>query len=146
VAGLIEKRFGLKWRPLNGFQSQFLEPIDEALEREITEYLQTFKEYADYPFMYFRVETNNIDRVLEAMSESSFREVVLNDDGDETKSLIAFSSGFGDGSYDLVGVYSEDQLLAIEMTFIGPEQDRILEGFPLLREGPGSIGGSGDAD
>lgn len=135
VAELIEKKFGLRWRPLNGFQSIFLEPIPDTLEQEITEYLKTIPEYSDYPFLYFRVETNNtFDRITEAMSDVSWAEVTLNDSGDE--SLLAFTSGFGDGSYDLIGVYGNDELLAIEITFIGPEQDSILEGFPFLREEP----------
>jgi hypothetical protein len=133
VATLIAKKFGLKWRPLNGFQSIFLEPIPEDLEHEITEYLKTFAEYADYPFMYFRVETNNtFDRIQEAMSDASWAEVALTEDADE--GLVVFTSGFGDGSYDLVGVYGDEGLLAAEITFIGPEQDKLLEGFPFLRE------------
>jgi len=133
VATLIANRFGLKWRPLNGFQSIFLEPIPEDLENEITEYLKTFPEYADYPFMYFRVETNNtFDRIQEAMRDTSWAEVGLTEDGDE--GLIVFTSGFGDGSYELTGVYGKERLLATEITFIGPEQEKILEAFPFLRE------------
>jgi hypothetical protein len=139
VAQLIEDKFHLRWRPLNGFQSMFLEPISEDLENQITDYLKTFPEYTDYPFMYFRVETNNtLDRIMDAMSDAAWSKVVLNDDPYEPESVIAISSGFGDGSYDLMGVYNGEELLAVEIIFIGPEQDRILEGFPLLRESPDS--------
>jgi hypothetical protein len=137
VAALIGKKFRLQWRPLNGFQSMFLEPVSEDLEQDITEYLQTMPEYADYPFMYFRIETNNtLDRIQEAMTDTSWAEVVLKEDDGESESVIAFASGFGDGSYDLIGVYGGDNLLAIEITFIGPDQDKILEGFPFLRDPP----------
>src|SRR4029078_5521025 len=97
------------------------------------DYLKTFTEHADYAFMYFRVETNNtFDRIQEAMSDASWAEVALTEDGDE--GLVVFTSGFGDGSYNLIGVYGNEGLLAAEITFIGPEQDKILEGFPFLRE------------
>jgi hypothetical protein len=134
VAALIQKKFGLRWRPIDGFRSMFLDPISEELEQQITEYLETFPNYAGFTVLYFRVETNNtFDRLMEAMSDASWCQLALSDD-DESEYLIAFSSGFGDGSYDLVGVYHEDELLAVEITFIGPEQDRILESFPFLRE------------
>jgi hypothetical protein len=122
----------------------FVDPIPEELERQITEYLETFPEYAGYTVLYFRVETNNtFDRLMEAMSEVSCCELVLNEDGDQNEGLIAFTSGFGDGSYDLVGVYGADFLLAVEITFIGSEQDRILEGFPFLREPAQSLDDGG---
>jgi hypothetical protein len=139
VAALIERKFRLSWRPLDGFQSVFLEPISEELENEITAYLKTFPEYADYPFLYFRVETHNtFDRIQDAMAKSAWGEIGLNEDNGDSVSLIAFSSGFGDGTYDLVGLYDNEQLIAIEITFIGGEQEKILEGFPFLRGEPQS--------
>lgn len=132
VARLIEKEFGLRWREVNFLQSQFLEPISEELEERITAYLQTFPEYAEFTFMYFRVQTKNtFERVMDAMDDRLWNEVVL--DEESGRSLLVISSGFGDGCYDAVGLFRGEELVAVEVEFIGPAQDKVLEAFPMLR-------------
>jgi len=133
VARLIGERFGLHHRKVNSLRSEFLEPISEELEAEITAYLQTFPEYATFPCMYFRILTNDTsDRISAAMLERLWCELEL--DPAQGESLLAFGSGFGDGSYPVEGFYRGDELVAVEVRFIGPEQDAILEAFPILRE------------
>lgn len=132
VAQLIGDKFGLRWREVDFLQSEFREPISEELEARITDFLKTFPEFADYPFMYFRVETSNsLDRVFEAMRKRSWCQLVL-DAGSESD-LFAVSSGFGDGRYDVQVLYGGGELHAVEVEFIGPAQDKILEAFPVLR-------------
>jgi hypothetical protein len=137
VAALIERKFGLKWRPVNDLRCVFLQPISEELERQITAYLKTFPEYADYTFMYFRIETKNtFERIQEAMVQRTWQHIPLDDDRRNRNALLVFESGFGDGSYDVMGLYCGQTLAGAEITFIGPEQDEVLEAFPMLREGP----------
>ena len=132
IARLIEKRFGLKSRQVNVVVSEFEEPISEELEKEIQAYLQTFPEYAEHTFFYFRVKTmNTFERISEAMRERRWAEVVL--DEVSGASLLAFSSGFGDGRYPVEGLYNSGELAGVEVEFIGPAQDKILEAFPILR-------------
>lgn len=136
VARLIEERFGLKSRDVDILHSEFLEPISEDLEARITAYLKTFPEYADFPFMYFRVETRNtLSRIQEAMQEGPWGEVVL--DEQSGMNLLAASSGFGDGSYHVEGSYRFGELLGAEVEFIGPDQDKVLAAFLHLRYGGG---------
>jgi hypothetical protein len=132
VARLIEKRFGLRSRKVSPVASEFDEPISEELEARITEYLQTFPKYAEFPFMYFYVKTMNTrDRIAEAMRDRLWTEVVL--DEPSGASLLALSSGFGDGSYPVEGHYRSGELVGAGIELIGPAQDRVLEAFPLLR-------------
>jgi hypothetical protein len=132
VARLIEKQFGLKSRKVSAVVSEFEEPISEELEAKITTYLETFPEYADFSFMYFRVKTMSTrERIQEAMRDGLWAEVVLVQPNGP--SLLAVSSGFGDGSYPVEGVHSSGKLMAVEVEFIGPAQDKILKAFPILR-------------
>ncbi len=134
VAELIGKRFGLRHRKADFLHSEFLEPISEELEAEIVAYLKTFPEYARYTFFYFRITTNNTqDRINQAMSDRAWTEVVLN--APSNGNVLAFTSGFGDGRYPVEGLYRGDELIAVEVRFIGPDQDTVLEAFPILRQG-----------
>ena len=129
VASLIGQQFDLKWREVNFLRSEFEEPISKELEARITAYLQTFPEYAEHTLMYFRVETkNSFEQVLEAMREGLWSEVAL--DESSGASLLAVSSGFGDGSYPVEGLVGSWELQSVEVEFIGPAQEKILEAFP----------------
>ncbi len=132
IAKLIGDKFGLEWRKVDFLHSEFVAPISEEMESQIMAFLQTFPEYSTYPFMFFRIETRNSrDRVFEAMRERKWSEVIL--DEESGAHLVAVSSGFGDGRYEVEGLYNAGELLAVEIEFIGPAQDRILEAFPILR-------------
>jgi hypothetical protein len=132
VARLIEQEFGLKSRQVDFLASEFEEPISEELEERILAYLQTFPEYAEFTWVYFHVQTmNTFERILEAMRDRFWTEVVLDVVGGA--SLLAFSSGFGDGTYPVEGLYRSGELVGVEVEFIGPAQDKVLEAFPMLR-------------
>lgn len=132
VAQLIEKQFGLRSREVNDLHSEFLEPISEELEARITAYLKTFPEYAEYPFFFFRIETGNtFERIQQAMGEKQWATVVL--DAGSSASLLAVSSGFGDGTYPVEGLYRSGELVGVEVEFIDPEMDETLRAFPILR-------------
>jgi len=122
----------LRSREVSFCQSEFEQPISQQLEARITAYLQTFPEYAEYTFMYFRVETkNSFDRILEAVADRLWDEVIL--DESSGASLLVVSAGFGDGTYPVEGLCGGGELRAVEVEFIGPAQDEMLKAFPLLR-------------
>lgn len=132
VANLIGKQFGLRFREVDFLHSEFEEPICEELEAQITAYLQNFPEYGEDTFMYFRVETkNSLERVQEAMRDQLWSQLVL--DKSSGASLLAVSSGFGDGSYPVEGFCGAGELRGVEVEFIGAAQVKILEAFPVLR-------------
>ncbi len=58
VTKLLVRQFGLKIRKVNPISAEVTTPISVELERDINKYLSTFPEYAQFPFMKFRVETN----------------------------------------------------------------------------------------
>jgi hypothetical protein len=132
IAKLIGKRFGLRHHEVNFISSEFLTPISEELEAAITSYIETLPEYAKFSYIYFRIKTNNtVDRIWAAMNGRNWAEVALGSRPDE--SLIAVTSGFGDGRYTVESFTRGGELLAVEVRFIGPEQEPILEAFPMLR-------------
>ncbi len=132
VAELIGRRFNLLWRHVDLFHSVFEEPISEELEARIVEYVRSFKEYSDSWYLYFQITTRDtVDRIHEAMRDRYWNEVVL--DEETGANLLAVKTGFGDGSYPVVGHHAAGELIGIEVEFIGPAQDRLLEAFPLLR-------------
>jgi hypothetical protein len=132
VAGLIGKQFNLNWRKVNFLQCEFTQPISEDLEERIMAYLQTFPEYAKFPFIQFQIRTmNSYDKIVDGMKEVNWKTIVL----DEVygASLLAFRSGFGDGEYEVKALFGAGELQGFEIEFIGPGQDKILEAFPMLR-------------
>jgi hypothetical protein len=133
IAKLIGRQFGLKSHEVNAVRSEFDEPISEELEEQIKAYLRTFPFYAERLSSYFYIDTKNtFDCVQECIGgDRLWGEVVL--DANNGFNLLAFSSGFGDGSYKVEGLFDADELRCIEIEFIGASQDNLLEAFPLLR-------------
>jgi hypothetical protein len=133
VVRLLEKQFGLKTRVVNEIAAECEAPISEELEARIVAYLQTFSKYAEFPFMYFYIKTmNTVDRISEAMLQDGLWSEVVLDEASGAR-LLAFSSGFGDGTYEVEGLYHAGDLVGVEVEFIGPAQDELLEVFPILR-------------
>jgi hypothetical protein len=94
--------------------------------------LKTLPECAKFPFLYFSVRTMNTrERVQKATLDQQWCEVVL--DESSGASLVAVQSGFGDGTYPVDGLYRSGQLIGVEVEFIGPGQEGLLEAFPVLR-------------
>lgn len=132
LAKLISDEFGLTWREVGVLRSEFVEPISEDLERRILDFLNTFPEYAGRSYIYFQVRSHNtLDQIFEVILDRKWSEIML--DERSGASLFAVSTGFGDGCYEVEGIYRGELLRAIEIEFIGPEQDKILETFPMLR-------------
>lgn len=131
VARLVEKKFGLKSREVSMLHSEFLEPISEELEARINAYLQTFPEYAEFTYMYFRVETGNtFTRIQRALTGSSWSEIVLDEPSGMNLLAVAL---LGDGSYTVEGLYRSGELIGVEVELISPEEEEILADSPPFR-------------
>jgi hypothetical protein len=125
VAELIRRKFGLESREVDRIHSRFLEPISAEMESRIIDFLKTFPEYAQYTFMYFRVETGDTFRMLQqALSAGSWSEMIL--DYSSGANLMAVRSGFGDGAYEVEGLFDSEELLGVEVEFICPARDEVL--------------------
>ncbi|MDA1162689.1 MAG: hypothetical protein O3B13_06285 [Planctomycetota bacterium] len=94
----LKKRFKLKTVQVNGFQAEVVGPVSEKLESESAEYLSSIPEYSKYPFMYFRVQTNDsFDRVNFMSEEWAFIPI-----GNSPEPLMfACGTGRGDGIYEV---------------------------------------------
>lgn len=133
IAELLRQRFGLQSKPVSRFRSDLTRPVSHDVEEEIIAYLKTLPEYAEYPFMYFRVETRNTcDQLHEGLDgQRLWCELVL--DKASGGNVLAFSSGFGDGCYSAYGVRGGGRWSRAVVQFIGPRQEKLLEAFPVLR-------------
>jgi hypothetical protein len=135
VAELLADQFDLTWRAApDGYSLECTEPISVELEEQINAYLKTVPGFSPYPFFYFRVVTmTTSDRVAEAMLIEDGPWVELRLDEAGTARLYAIKTGFGDGLYNVEGLFDNEGIIAIEIEFIGPEQEKLLEAFPVLR-------------
>jgi rhodanese-related sulfurtransferase len=132
VAELIGRKFGLRHRPVNEIRSEFRDPISVDREAKIMAFLKTVPEYATFPFLYFRIHTNNtVDRINQEMDGKLWCQVAVGPN--QRDCAVVMTAGFGDGSYSVVGHFHGDEFLAVEVRFIGPEQDALLKAFPNLR-------------
>lgn len=132
IAKLIQKRFGMKWEPRSICSAKSVQPISEELEAEITAYLETFPEYGRNSFLYFYVETeNSYQRIAQSLCENAWSEVEL--DPASHASVLAFTSGYGDGWYELTGIFKGETLLGIESEFITADMDDALKDAPAFR-------------
>jgi len=133
IAKLLNKRFQLESRPVNAIRSELVEPVSEELEAEIVAYRKTFPNYAAFPFMFFRIETRNTRELLRdaLAAHGLYCQMVL--DRATRANVFLFQSGFGDGTYPVLGRQIHERLGDVAVEFIGPAQDKILEAFPLLR-------------
>jgi hypothetical protein len=82
---------------------------------EIEGFLKADPKYADYPFMYFRLETNNsFDRANHMNNAWEFMPV-----GNSPKPLMfVCENGRGDGCYDVQGQFDGDVPRVLTVTFI----------------------------
>lgn len=112
---MLTKRFRLKTVRVNYLWAEVVGPVSEALAREIEDYLKSIPRYADYPFMYFQVQTNNsFDRANHMNGAWGFLPI-----GDADMPLMfVCGTGRGDGSYDVNCAFSGDIPRVLSVTFI----------------------------
>ena len=115
VLRMLTKRFNLKTRRVNPWRAEVIGPISEPLAREIEDYLKSQPKYADYPFMYFHVQTNNsFDRANHTEEEWSFIPI----GNAEVPLMFVCRTGRGDGVYEVECEFSGKAPRALSITFI----------------------------
>jgi hypothetical protein len=115
VLRALQNRFKLKTVRVNPVRAEVVGPVAESLQREIEDYLKSIPKYADYPFMYFRVQTNNsFDRVNYLKKAWDFIPV-----GNESAPLMfVCGTGRGDGTYDVHCGFSGNTPRVLSIAFI----------------------------
>ena len=122
----LEKRFGLKTKQVNDVRAETVAPVSAELEAAITRDLESDPEYAAFPFIHFRVETNNsFDRAVGA-SGPGF--IPVGNSPEPT--MFAVRTGYGDGSYPVSVRRAGDGIAAAEIRFIDPESGEMVQAIP----------------
>lgn len=111
----LTRRFQLTTTQVNQIRAEIVGPISEQLETRILDYLKTIPRYADFPFMYFGVQTNNsFDRVNYMPTSWRF----LPTGNQDEPVMFACETGRGDGMYEVFGEYCSDQVQSVSVDFI----------------------------
>jgi hypothetical protein len=115
VLRLLTKRFKLKTVRVNPVRAEVVGSVSEQLAAEIERFLKADPKYADYPFMYFCLETNNsFDRANHMDSAWQFMPV-----GNAPAPLMfVCGTGRGDGCYEVQGRFDGDVPRMLVITFI----------------------------
>jgi hypothetical protein len=118
---MLKKRYKLDAVQVSPIRAEFAAPVSESLEKDIEEYLKSIPAYADYPFQYFHVQTNNsFDRVNYADEAWSFIPV-----GNEPAPfMFACDTGRGDGLYNVKCGFSGDVPRVLSIRFIEESDER----------------------
>ena len=112
---LLTKRFKLKTRRVNVVRAEVVGPVSEQLAAEIESFLKADPKYADFPFMYFHLQTNNsFDRANYMDSAWQFMPV-----GNSPEPLM-FVCGTGreDGCYEVQGQFDGGVPRVLNVNFI----------------------------
>jgi hypothetical protein len=120
VLKLLQKRFRFDVVQTNIVTAQIVDPVSEALEEEITNYLKRFRKYRQFPYSWFTVRTNN-----------SFERVNYMDDpwnfmpigNGSFPMMFACFTGLGDGVYDVYCDYSAESPSVISVSFIDEDSE-----------------------
>lgn len=111
----LKSRFQLETVQINAVRAEVVGPVSEILEREIEDYLRSIPKYAEYPFLCFRLETNNsFDRVVQMNKAWEFIPV----GNDELPMMFVCSTGLGDGLYDVNCGFAGDVPVVVTIPFI----------------------------
>jgi hypothetical protein len=115
ILPLLTKRFKLKTVRANFLQAEVVGPVSETLAQEIEDYLKSIPKYADYPFLYFDVQTNNsFDRANFLPKEWGFIPV----GNAEAPLMFVCGTGRGDGLYDVECEFSGDVPRGLLIPFV----------------------------
>jgi hypothetical protein len=115
VVALLKKHFNLDCVQINAIRAEVIQPVSPEMEVEIEKLLRSIPEYAQFPYMYFYVQTNNTFDKVNRMSDP-WGTIEL--DMPSRASLLTFKTGYGDGTYQAFGQFNNGIATGLEMTFI----------------------------
>ncbi len=122
-ANKIKEEFGMDYILINEHSSQLLEDVSEEQEKHI----RAFLKYLYNKDVFFIKTNNTYDKIVEEMEKQyiptySYANLILDE---KTKSnLIAFSTGFGDGEYEVTGSYDKNnELVKIELNMLDKKEE-----------------------
>ena len=115
VLRMLTKRFKLKTVRVNPIRAEVVGAVSEPLAKEIEDFLKATPKYAEYPFMYFNVQTNNsFDRANYLAKEWGFLPVGNAD----FPLMFVCGTGRGDGCYDVECEFAGEVSRAVAISFI----------------------------
>jgi hypothetical protein len=115
VVALLKKTFNLDCIQINAIRAEVVQPVSPEMEVRITKLLSSIPEYAQFPFMHFYVQTNNTFDRVNWMPEP-WGAIVL--DRESNCSLLAFDTGYGDGTYPVFARFNNGIVTSLEIAFI----------------------------
>lgn len=116
----LKKKFQLKTRQVNPVRAELVDPVSTNLEQDIENYLMSIPEYAQFPFMYFYVQTNNsFQRTISMNKPWDFMPV----GNDELPRMFVCGTGRGDGLYNVLARYTGDVPRIVTITFLEDDGD-----------------------
>jgi hypothetical protein len=115
VMRLLTNRFKLDTVRVNPLRAEVVGPVSERLAAEIEAFLKADPKYADYPFLYFHVQSNNSFERANYMSGAwEFMPI-----GNSPEPLMfVCKTGRGDGCYDVLGEFAGKIPRVLTITFI----------------------------
>ena len=120
VLRLLQRRFSIKTIQVNVVRAEIVGPVSEALENEIKDYLKSKPEFAEFPFLYFRVETSNsFERAIEV--DSAWDLIPIGNESEPR--MLVCATGRGDGLYDVYAEGEGDVLRAVSIDFINDAEE-----------------------
>jgi hypothetical protein len=115
VLRILTKRFKLKTVRVNPVRAQVVGPVSESLAKEVEDYLKSNPKYADYPFLYFCVQTNNSFERANFMAQDWGFIPVGNAD---SPLMFVCGTGRGDGVYNVESEFSGEVPCDLSIKFI----------------------------
>ncbi len=115
VFRLLTKRFDLKTVQVNAVRAEVVGMVSEQLAEEIETYLKSMPKYAEFPFIYFRLQTNNsFDRANYMAKAWDFIPI----GNGHAPLMFVCGTGRGDGVYDVQCEFSGEIPRVLTITFI----------------------------
>ena len=114
----LMKHFKLKTVPINPIKARIVGQVSERLEGEITAFLKADSRYAAYPFLHFRVRTNNSFERANSLTKGWDFIPVGNTD---TPLMFVCGTGHGDGCYRVQGEFAGERIRVVSISFIEDE-------------------------
>jgi hypothetical protein len=115
VLRLLTERFQLRTIRIDSLGARIVGPISEQLEADINTFLKGDPVRAEFPFMHFRVKTNNsFDRANEMAKAWEFMSI----GNHPTPLMFVCETGRGDGGYDVYGDFVGENPRKLTITFI----------------------------